>query len=37
MSNRKYQVVRLLGSGKNLSDIAEDLSLSPKAISTCRT
>lgn len=37
LSDRKYQVVRLLGSGKNISDITEDLSLSPKAISTCHT
>jgi DNA-binding NarL/FixJ family response regulator len=37
LSNREYQVLRLLGSGKKVSEIAEDLSLSVKTVSTYRT
>jgi DNA-binding NarL/FixJ family response regulator len=36
LSNREYQVLRLLGSGKKVSDIAEALSLSVKTVSTYR-
>ena len=36
LSNREYQVLRLLGSGKKVSEIAETLSLSVKTISTYR-
>jgi len=37
LSDREYQVLRLLGSGKKVSEIAADLSLSVKTISTYRT
>lgn len=37
LSNREYQVLRLIGSGKKVSEIAEMLSLSVKTISTYRT
>ena len=36
LSDREYQVMRLIGSGKGISDIAEELSLSVKTISTHR-
>ncbi len=36
LSNREYQVLRLLGSGKKVSEIAETLSLSVKTVSTYR-
>jgi len=36
LSNREYQVLRLLGSGKTVSEIAQTLSLSIKTISTYR-
>lgn len=36
LSNREYQVLRLLGSGKKVSEIAQTLSLSVKTISTYR-
>jgi DNA-binding NarL/FixJ family response regulator len=36
LSDREYQVLRLLGSGKKVSDIAETLSLSVKTVSTYR-
>jgi two-component system invasion response regulator UvrY len=36
LSNREYQVLRLLGSGKKVSEIAEALSLSVKTVSTYR-
>lgn len=36
LSNREYQVLRLLGSGKKVSEIAEVLSLSTKTVSTYR-
>lgn len=37
LSEREYQVLRLLGSGKQVSEIAEALSLSVKTVSTYRT
>ena len=37
LSDREYQVMRLLAAGKTVSEIAEELSLSPKTISTYRT
>jgi two-component system, NarL family, invasion response regulator UvrY len=36
LSDREYQVLRLLGSGKTISDIGRDLGLSVKTISTYR-
>jgi len=36
LSNREYQVLRLLGSGKKVSEIALTLSLSVKTVSTYR-
>lgn len=37
LSDREYEVMSLLGSGKTVSEIARKLSLSPKTISTHRT
>ncbi len=37
LSDREYQVLRLLGSGQTVSDIARALGLSVKTISTYRT
>jgi DNA-binding NarL/FixJ family response regulator len=37
LSDREYQVLRLLGSGKKVSEVAVTLSLSVKTISTYRT
>lgn len=37
LSDREYQVLRLLASGKTVTEIAEELSLSVKTISTYRT
>jgi two-component system, NarL family, invasion response regulator UvrY len=37
LSNREYQIMLLLASGKTTTDIANDLSLSIKTISTYRT
>jgi len=37
LSNREYQVLRLLGSGEKVSEIAGTLSLSIKTVSTYRT
>lgn len=37
LSNREYQVLRLIGSGKKVSEVAETLSLSVKTVSTYRT
>jgi two-component system invasion response regulator UvrY len=37
LSDREYQVMRLLAQGKTISEIANDLSLSVKTISTFRT
>ncbi len=36
LSDREYQVLRLLGSGKTVSEIAEGLSISVKTVSTYR-
>jgi DNA-binding NarL/FixJ family response regulator len=36
LSDREYQVMRLLAAGKTISEIAADLSLSPKTVSTYR-
>jgi DNA-binding NarL/FixJ family response regulator len=36
LSDREYQVLRLLGSGRTVSDIARELGLSVKTISTYR-
>jgi len=36
LSDREYQVLRLIGSGKQVSEIAEALSLSVKTVSTYR-
>jgi DNA-binding NarL/FixJ family response regulator len=37
LSNREYEVLCKLGSGKRVKDIAHDLELSPKTVSTYRT
>lgn len=37
LSDREFQVLRLIASGKTVSEIAEELSLSVKTISTYRT
>ena len=37
LSDREYQVLRLLGSGRTVSDIARALGLSVKTVSTYRT
>ena len=37
LSNREYQVLCMLGKGKTVSQIAVELSLSVKTISTYRT
>ncbi len=37
LSDREFQVMQLMASGKTLADIAETLSLSPKTVSTYRT
>ena len=36
LSNREFQVLRLIASGKRLSEIAESLSISPKTVSVYR-
>jgi DNA-binding NarL/FixJ family response regulator len=36
LSNREFQVMRLLATGRTISDIAQELSLSTKTISTYR-
>ena len=36
LSNREYQTLCLMASGKTLTEIAEDMSLSPKTISVYR-
>jgi two-component system invasion response regulator UvrY len=36
LSNREYQVLQLLGAGKNMSEIAEAMSVSVKTVSTYR-
>lgn len=37
LSNREYEVLCRLGSGKRVKEIAEELELSPKTVSTYRT
>lgn len=37
LSNREFQVLRMIAAGKSLKEIAFDMSLSPKTISTFRT
>jgi two-component system invasion response regulator UvrY len=37
LSDREFQVMQLMTSGKTLTEIAETLSLSPKTVSTYRT
>lgn len=37
LSNREFQVMRMIAAGKSLKEIAFDMSLSPKTISTFRT
>jgi two-component system invasion response regulator UvrY len=37
LSDREYQVLRMLGSGHTVSDIARDLALSVKTVSTYRS
>jgi DNA-binding CsgD family transcriptional regulator len=36
LSNREFQILRLLGSGKSLKEIAGQLSVSASAVSTYR-
>jgi len=37
LSNREYQMLRMIGAGKTITEIAVELSLSVKTISTFRT
>lgn len=37
LSDREFQVLRLLAGGRSVSDIAEELTLSPKTVSTYRS
>jgi len=37
LSNREYEILRLLGAGKRVTEIATELSLSPKTVGTYRT
>jgi DNA-binding NarL/FixJ family response regulator len=37
LSDREYQVLRMLGSGQTVSDVARDLGLSVKTVSTYRS
>ncbi len=37
LSNREYQVLRLLGEGRRVMEIAAELGVSPKTVSTYRT
>lgn len=37
LSNREYSVLLMIGSGKSISEIADELSLSVKTVSTYRT
>lgn len=37
LSDREYEVLRLIGTGKTVGEIAVQLSLSPKTVSTYRT
>ena len=36
LSDREYQILRMIGSGRTVSEIAAELQLSVKTISTCR-
>ena len=36
LSDREYQVLRMIGQGRTVSEIATELSLSVKTVSTCR-
>ena len=36
LSDREFQTLKLIASGKRLSDIAEELALSPKTVSVYR-
>ena len=36
LSGREHQILRLLGAGRSLAEIAEELTLSPKTVSTYR-
>ncbi len=36
LSDREYRVMRMLAKGKSISQIAEELLLSPNTIDTCR-
>ena len=37
LSNREFHVMRLIASGRSLKEIAGEMSLSPKTVSTFRT
>ena len=37
LSDREFQVLRMIGSGKTVKDIADELSLSVKTVSTYRS
>jgi two-component system invasion response regulator UvrY len=37
LSDREFEVLRMIGAGKTVGEIAEDLSLSVKTVSTYRT
>jgi DNA-binding NarL/FixJ family response regulator len=37
LSDREYQVLRMIGAGRTVSEISADLGLSVKTISTYRT
>lgn len=37
LSDREFQVMQMMGNGKTLAEIADELSLSPKTVSTYRT
>jgi DNA-binding NarL/FixJ family response regulator len=37
LSDREFQVLRMIGSGKTVKDIADELSLSAKTVSTYRS
>ncbi|RPI10140.1 MAG: DNA-binding response regulator, partial [Acidobacteriales bacterium] len=37
LSDREFQVLRLIGSGRTATEIAQQLALSPKTVATYRT
>jgi len=37
LSDRQFEIMRMLATGKTVSEIAAELSLSVKTISTCRS